>query len=156
MPRKGPVPKREIIPDPIFNSTLVTRFINKIMWCGKKSVAERIFYGALENIAEKTNKNPLEVLEQALDNVMPVLEVRARRVGGATYQVPSEVRADRKLSLGMRWIITYSRNRPGKTMREKLANELMDAAKGVGSAVKKKEDTYKMAEANKAFAHYRW
>jgi len=156
VPRKGPVPKREVIPDPIYNSRLVTRFINKIMLRGKKSVAERIFYGALDIISEKTNKNPLEVLEQAMNNVMPVLEVRARRVGGATYQVPSEVRADRKLSLGMRWIINYSRQRPGRTTTDKLADELMDAAKGVGASVKKKEDTYKMAEANKAFAHYRW
>lgn len=156
MPRKGPVPKREIIPDPIYNSKIVTRFINKIMLSGKKSTAERIFYGALDIIAEKTKKNPLEIFEQALNNVIPVLEVRARRVGGATYQVPSEVRADRKLSLAMRWLVAYSRQRPGRTMMDKMADELMDAAKGIGSSVKKREDTYKMAEANKAFAHYRW
>ena len=156
MPRKGSVPKREILPDPIYNSTVVTRFINKIMLKGKKGLSEKIFYGALDIISEKTKKNPLEVFEQALNNVIPVLEVRARRVGGATYQVPSEVRADRKLSLAMRWLVGYSRQRPGKTMREKLADELMDAAKGIGTSVKKKEDTYKMAEANKAFAHYRW
>lgn len=156
MPRKGPVPKREILPDPIYNSTVVTRFINKIMLKGKKGLSEKIFYGALDIISEKTKKNPLEVFEQAMNNVIPVLEVRARRVGGATYQVPSEVRADRKLSLAMRWLVGYSRQRPGKTMREKLADELMDAAKGIGLSVKKKEDTYKMAEANKAFAHYRW
>jgi len=156
VPRKGPVPKREIIPDPIYNSKIVTRFINKIMLSGKKSTAERIFYGALDIIAEKTKKNPLEIFEQALNNVIPVLEVRARRVGGATYQVPSEVRADRKLSLAMRWLVAYSRQRPGRTMMDKMADELMDAAKGIGSSVKKREDTYKMAEANKAFAHYRW
>jgi len=156
VPRKGPVPKREILPDPIYNSTVVTRFINKIMLKGKKGLSEKIFYGALDIISEKTKKNPLEVFEQAMNNVIPVLEVRARRVGGATYQVPSEVRADRKLSLAMRWLVGYSRQRPGKTMREKLADELMDAAKGIGLSVKKKEDTYKMAEANKAFAHYRW
>lgn len=156
MPRKGPVTKRAVVPDPIYNSKLIARFINKLMLRGKKSTAERIFYGALDIITEKTKKNPLETFEQALTNVMPVLEVRARRVGGATYQVPSEVRADRKLSLATRWIITYSRQRPGKTMTQKLADELMDAAKGVGASVKKKEDTYKMAEANKVFAHYRW
>lgn len=156
MPRKGPVTKRAVIPDPIYNSKLIARFINKLMLRGKKSTAERIFYGALDIITERTKKNPLETFEQALGNVMPVLEVRARRVGGATYQVPSEVRADRKISLAMRWIISYSRQRPGKTMTQKLADELLDAAKGVGASVKKKEDTYKMAEANKAFAHYRW
>lgn len=156
MPRKGFVPKREIIPDPIYNSTLVTRFINKLMNKGKKGTAEKIFYGALEIINEKTKKNPLEIFEQSLNNVIPVLEVRARRVGGATYQVPSEVRADRKISLAMRWLVNYSRSRPGKTMMEKLADELIDSAKGVGASVKKREDTYKMAEANKAFAHYRW
>jgi len=154
--RKGSIPKREIMPDPIYNSRVVARFINKIMLKGKKSLAERIFYGALEIVGEKTKKNPLEVFEQAMDNVIPLLEVRARRVGGATYQVPSEIRADRKLSLAMRWIVSYSRQRPGRTMMGKLADELMDAAKGVGASVKKKEDTYKMAEANKAFAHYRW
>ena len=156
MPRKGFIPKREIIPDPIYNSTLVTRFINKLMTSGKKGTAERIFYGALEIIQEKTKKNPLEIFEQSLNNVIPVLEVRARRVGGATYQVPSEVRADRKISLAMRWLVNYSRLRPGRTMTDKLADELIDSAKGVGSSVKKREDTYKMAEANKAFAHYRW
>jgi len=156
VPRKGPVPKREIIPDPIYNSKVVTRFINKIMLKGKKSTSEKIFYGALEIIGEKTKKNPLEVFEQAMENVIPVLEVRARRVGGATYQVPSEIRAERRLSLAMRWLVGYSRQRPGKTMMQKLSDELMDAAKGVGLSVKKKEDTYKMAEANKAFAHYRW
>jgi len=154
--RKGSIPKREIMPDPIYNSRVVARFINKIMLKGKKSLAERIFYGALEIVGEKTKKNPLEVFEQAMDNVIPLLEVRARRVGGATYQVPSEIRADRKLSLAMRWIVSYSRQRSGRTMMGKLADELMDAAKGVGASVKKKEDTYKMAEANKAFAHYRW
>jgi small subunit ribosomal protein S7 len=156
MPRKGPVPKRDVLPDPVYNSKLVTRFINKIMMKGKKGVAEGIVYDAFDIIRAKTGKDPLETFETALKNVMPVLEVRARRVGGANYQVPVEVRTDRRLSLGIRWMVNYSRLRGEKTMHERLAAELLDAANSTGSAVKKKEDTHKMAEANKAFAHYRW
>ncbi|MBP2656163.1 MAG: ribosomal protein [Firmicutes bacterium] len=156
MPRKGPVPKRDVLPDPVYNSKMVTRFINKIMMEGKKGVAEGIVYDAFDIIRAKTGKDPLEVFETALKNVMPVLEVRARRVGGANYQVPVEVRADRRLSLGIRWLVNYSRLRGEKTMHERLAAELMDAANTTGASVKKKEDTHKMAEANKAFAHYRW
>ncbi len=156
MPRKGPVPKRDVLPDPVYNSKLVTRFINKIMMKGKKGVAEGIVYDAFDIIRSKTGKDPLEVFETGLKNVMPVLEVRARRVGGANYQVPVEVRADRKLSLGIRWLVNYSRARGEKTMHERLAAELMDAANSTGASVKKREDTHKMAEANKAFAHYRW
>ena len=156
MPRKGAVPKRDVLPDPVYNSKLVTRFINKIMLDGKKGVAENIVYDAFEAIRAKTGKDPMEVFEVALKNVMPVLEVRARRVGGANYQVPVEVRPDRKLSLGIRWVVNYSRLRGEKTMYERLASELMDAANNTGASVKKREDTHKMAEANKAFAHYRW
>jgi small subunit ribosomal protein S7 len=156
MPRKGAVPKRDVLPDPVHNSKLVTRFINKVMLDGKKGIAENIVYDAFDIIRSKTGKDPLEVFDTALKNVMPVLEVRARRVGGANYQVPVEVRADRRLSLGIRWLVNYSRLRGEKTMRERLAAELLDAANNTGSAVKKKEDTHKMAEANKAFAHYRW
>ncbi|MBI2266067.1 MAG: 30S ribosomal protein S7 [Armatimonadetes bacterium] len=156
MPRKGPVRKREIPPDPICQSKMVSMFINKLMARGKKSISEKIFYGSLESIKAKTGKDPLKVFDQALENVMPLIEVRPRRVGGATYQVPVEVRPDRRVSLGMRWIITYTRKRPGKTMQEKLASELTEASQGAGASVKKREDTHKMAEANKAFAHYRW
>lgn len=156
MPRKGPVPKRDVLPDPVYNSKLVTRFVNKVMYDGKKGVAETIVYDAFDIIRSKTGKDPLEVFEAALKNVMPVLEVRARRVGGANYQVPVEVRADRRLSLGIRWLVNYTRLRGEKTMRERLAGELLDAANGTGASIKKKEDTHKMAEANKAFAHYRW
>ncbi|MEN6412856.1 MAG: 30S ribosomal protein S7 [Veillonellales bacterium] len=156
MPRKGPVPKRDVLPDPVYNSKIVTRFINKIMLQGKKGVAENIVYDAFEIVRAKTGKNPIEVFEAAMKNVMPVLEVRARRVGGANYQVPIEVRPDRKLSLGIRWLVNYSRLRGEKTMHERLAAELLDAANNTGAAVKKREDTHKMAEANKAFAHYRW
>ena len=156
MPRKGPVPKRDVLPDPVYNSKLVTRFVNKVMYDGKKGVAETIVYDAFDIIRSKTGKDPLEVFEAALKNVMPVLEVRARRVGGANYQVPVEVRADRRLSLGIRWLVNYTRLRGEKTMRERLAGELLDAANGTGASIKKKEDTNKMAEANKAFAHYRW
>ncbi|MBQ2114875.1 MAG: 30S ribosomal protein S7 [Selenomonadales bacterium] len=156
MPRKGPVPRRDVLPDPVYNSKIVTRFINKVMLSGKKGVAEKVVYDAFENIRTKTGKDPLEVFDTALKNVMPVLEVRARRVGGANYQVPVEVRAERRLTLGIRWIVNYARLRGEKTMRERLANELMDAANNMGAAIKKKEDTHKMAEANKAFAHYRW
>ena len=156
MPRKGPVPKREILPDPVYHNRMLTKFMNRVMQRGKKSTAERIVYGTLETIQQKTGKDPLTVFQQAMDNAMPVVEVRPRRVGGATYQVPVEVRTDRRVSLGMRWILAAARSRSGKTMQEKLAAELMDAAQGAGSAVKKKEDTHRMAEANKAFAHYRW
>ena len=156
MPRKGPVPRRDVLPDPVYNSKIVTRFINKVMLSGKKGVAEKVVYDAFENIRIKTGKDPLEVFDTALKNVMPVLEVRARRVGGANYQVPVEVRAERRLTLGIRWIVNYARLRGEKTMKERLANELMDAANNMGAAIKKKEDTHKMAEANKAFAHYRW
>ena len=156
MPRKGPVPRRDVLPDPVYNSKILTRFINKVMLSGKKGVAEKVVYDAFENIRTKTGKDPLEVFDTALKNVMPVLEVRARRVGGANYQVPVEVRAERRLTLGIRWIVNYARLRGEKTMRERLANELMDAANNMGAAIKKKEDTHKMAEANKAFAHYRW
>lgn len=156
MPRKGAVPKRDVLPDPVHNSKLVTRFINKVMLDGKKGIAENIVYDAFDIIRSKTGKDPLEVFDTALKNVMPVLEVRARRVGGANYQVPVEVRADRRLSLGIRWLVNYSRLRGEKTMRERLAAELLDAANNTGAAVKKREDTHKMAEANKAFAHYRW
>ncbi|WAM34423.1 30S ribosomal protein S7 [Caldicellulosiruptor morganii] len=157
MPRKGPAKKREILPDPVYNDRVVAKLINKVMKDGKKSIAQKIVYGAFDIVREKTGKDPLEVLEQALNNVMPVLEVRPRRVGGATYQIPIEVSPDRRLSLGVRWLVEYARERKDKrTMREKLAAEIMDAANNTGGAVKKKEDTHRMAEANRAFAHYRW
>lgn len=156
MPRKGPVPRRVIPPDPVYHDVLVQRFINRLMMCGKKSVAEKIFYKAMEIVGERTKRNPLEVFHQALKNVMPVLEVRPRRVGGATYQVPMEVRPERRVSLGIRWLVTSARKRGGRTMIDKLAAELIDAANNQGAAVKKREDTHRMAEANKAFAHYRW
>lgn len=156
MPRKGPVPKRDVLPDPVYGSKVVTRFINKVMLDGKKGIAESIVYDAFDIIRSKTGKDPLEVFEQALENVMPVLEVRARRVGGANYQVPVEVRSDRRLTLGIRWMVGYARQRGERTMRERVAGELMDAANNTGAAIKKKEETHKMAEANKAFAHYRW
>ena len=156
MPRKRSVPKRDVLPDPVYHSKTVTKFINKVMLSGKKSVAERVVYDAFETIRAKTGKDPLEVFETALKNVMPVLEVRARRVGGANYQVPVEVRPDRRMTLGIRWIVNYARLRGEKTMDERLSGELMDAANNTGAAIKKKEDTHKMAEANKAFAHYRW
>ncbi|MGQ9525422.1 MAG: 30S ribosomal protein S7 [Armatimonadota bacterium] len=156
MPRKGPAPKREILPDPVYNDVLVSRFINRLFTRGKKSVGEKIFYNALDLIRERTGKDPLEVFHQAIKNVMPVLEVRPRRVGGSTYQVPVEVRPERRRALAIRWIITFARRRPGRTMQERLAAELMDAAQNAGASVKRKEDTHRMAEANKAFAHYRW
>ena len=156
MPRKGPVPKRDVLPDPVYHSKTVTKFINKVMLSGKKSVAQRVVYDAFETIREKTGQDPLEVFETALRNVMPVLEVKARRVGGANYQVPVEVRADRRMTLGIRWLVGYARLRGEKTMDARLSAELMDAANNTGAAIKKKEDTHKMAEANKAFAHYRW
>jgi small subunit ribosomal protein S7 len=156
MPRKGSVPKRDVLPDPVYHSKTVTKFINKVMLSGKKSVAQRVVYDAFETIREKTGKDPLEIFETALKNVMPVLEVRARRVGGANYQVPVEVRPERRQTLGIRWIVNYARLRGEKTMDARLSAELMDAANNVGASIKKKEDTHKMAEANKAFAHYRW
>ena len=156
MPRKGPVPKRDVLPDPVYHSKTVTKFINKVMLSGKKSVAQRVVYDAFETIREKTGQDPLEVFETALRNVMPVLEGKARRVGGANYQVPVEVRADRRMTLGIRWLVGYARLRGEKTMDARLSAELMDAANNTGAAIKKKEDTHKMAEANKAFAHYRW
>lgn len=156
MPRKGAVPRRDVLPDPVYGSKVVTRFINKVMLDGKKGIAESIVYGAFDIAQSKLGKEPLEIFEQALNNVMPVLEVRARRVGGANYQVPVEVRADRRLTLGIRWLVTFARKRSERTMEARLAGELMDAYNNAGAAVKKKEDTHKMAEANKAFAHYRW
>ena len=156
MPRIGSIAKRDVLADPLYNSKLVTRLINNIMLDGKKGVAQKIVYGAFDIIAEKTGKDPLEVFEQAMENVMPVLEVKARRVGGATYQVPMEVRPERRQTLGLRWITTYSRGRNERTMKERLAAEILDAVNSTGNAFKKREDTHKMAEANKAFAHYRW
>lgn len=156
MPRRGLVSKRELIPDPIYGSKQVTQFINRIMLQGKRGIAENIFYNAMNIIAEKSGKDPIEVFQTAMKNVMPVLEVKPRRVGGATYQVPIEVRADRRLALAIRWIVTYSQARSEKTMQEKLAAELVDASQNVGASIKKKDDTHKMAEANRAFAHYRW
>ena len=156
VPRKGYIAKREILPDPVYQSKLVTKLINNVMENGKKSLAQRIVYGAFDIVAEKTGKNALEAFNAAMENVMPVLEVKARRVGGATYQVPMEIRAERRQALGLRWLVRYARERNEKTMKEKLANEIIDAINSMGGAFKKKEDTHKMAEANKAFAHYRW
>ncbi|GGO83714.1 30S ribosomal protein S7 [Wenjunlia tyrosinilytica] len=156
MPRKGPAPKRPVIVDPVYNSPLVTSLVNKILLNGKRSTAERIVYGALEGLREKTGNDPVITLKRALENVKPTLEVRSRRVGGATYQVPVEVRPGRSTTLALRWIVGYSRARREKTMTERLMNELMDASNGLGAAVKRREDTHKMAESNKAFAHYRW
>ena len=156
MPRRGYIQKRDILADPIYNDKVVTKLINKIMLSGKKGVAQRICYDAFDIIKEKTGKDPLEVFEQAMNNIMPVLEVKARRVGGATYQVPMEVRPERRQSLGLRWLADYSRKRGERTMKERLAGEILDASNGAGGSFKKKEDTHKMAEANKAFAHYRW
>jgi small subunit ribosomal protein S7 len=156
MPRKGKVPKRDVLPDPKYHSKLVAKFVNGIMWEGKKSTAEATLYGAFDIMARKTNEDPLRIFEKAVENVKPVLEVRSRRVGGSTYQVPMEIRPERRQALAIRWLIQYSRGRSEKSMMEKLAFEFLDAASSKGSAVKKKEDTHKMAEANKAFAHYRW
>ena len=156
MPRKGPVSKRDVLPDPIYNSKLVTRLINKLMVDGQRGKSQKILYSAFDLIKERTGNEPNEVFDQALKNIMPVLEVRARRVGGANYQVPVEVRPDRRSTLGLRWLVNYSRLRGEKTMEERLAAEIMDAANNTGASVKKREDTHKMAEANKAFAHYRW
>jgi small subunit ribosomal protein S7 len=156
MPRKGPADKRPVVVDPVYDSPLVTQLVNKVLLDGKRSTAERIVYGALEGVRDKTGNDPVVTLRRAVDNVRPTLEVRSRRVGGATYQVPVEVRAGRSNTLALRWIITYSRQRREKTMTERLMNELLDASNGLGASVKKREDTHKMAEANKAFAHYRW
>lgn len=156
MPRRGNVAKRDVLPDPMYNSKLVTRLINNIMYDGKKGVAQKIVYEAFDIVAEKTGKDALEVFEQAMENVMPSLEVKARRVGGANYQVPIEVRPERRQTLGLRWMANYSRLRSEKTMKERLAGEILDALNGAGGAAKKRDDTHKMAEANKAFAHYRW
>ena len=156
MPRRGNVAKRDVLPDPMYNSKLVTRLINNIMYDGKKGVAQKIVYEAFEIVEEKTGKNALEVFEQAMENVMPSLEVKARRVGGANYQVPIEVRPERRQTLGLRWMASYSRLRSEKTMKERLAGEILDALNGAGGAAKKRDDTHKMAEANKAFAHYKW
>lgn len=156
MSRKGPAPKRAIIPDPRFNNLRIAKFMNMLMRGGKKGVAERIMYGALDLVSQRTGKDPMGVFQDAMDKATPMLEVRARRVGGATYQVPVEVRPERRTSLAMRWLIAGARGRSGRTMMERLASELADASQGVGSAVKKREDTHRMAEANKAFAHYKW
>ena len=156
MPRKGHIQKRDVLADPIYNSKVVTKLVNNIMLDGKKGVAQKIVYGAFNRISEKTGKEALEVFVEAMNNIMPVLEVKARRIGGATYQVPIEVRPERRQALALRWLTVYSRKRGEKTQEERLANEIMDAANNTGAAVKKKEDMHKMAEANKAFAHYRW
>ena len=156
MPRKGYIAKREVLPDPVYNSKVVTKLVNNIMLNGKKSVAQKIVYGAFDIVKEKEQRDPLEVFEEALNNIMPVLEVKARRVGGATYQVPLEIRPERRQTLGLRWLVRYARTRHEKTMAEKLAGEIIDAINGNGGAFKKKENTHRMAEANKAFAHYKW
>ena len=156
MPRRGFVPKRDVLPDPIYNSKLVSKLINSVMYDGKKGVAQKIVYSAFDIVKEKSGKDPLEVYEQAMENIMPVLEVKARRVGGSNYQVPIEVRPERRTALGLRWLTAYARNRSEKTMKERLANEILDASNGQGGAVKKREDTHKMAEANQAFAHFKW
>ena len=156
MPRRGNVPKREVLPDPLYNSVLVTKLTNSIMLDGKKGVAQKVVYGAFDIIKEKTEKDPMEVYTQALENIMPSLEVKARRVGGATYQVPIEVKPERRQALALRWLTMFSRKRGEKTMEERLANEILDASNNTGSAVKRKEDMHKMAEANKAFSHYRF
>lgn len=156
MPRRGFIPKREVLPDPIYGSTIVTKLINQVMYDGKRGTAQKVCYQAFEAVAEKTGKEATEVFEAAMNNIMPVLEVKARRVGGATYQVPLEIRPERRQTLGLRWLVNYSRARGERTMDARLAGEIMDAANSTGNAFKKKEDTHKMAEANKAFAHYRW
>ena len=156
MPRRGNIAKRDVLPDPLYNSKLVTRLINSVMLDGKKGVSQKIVYAAFDIVKDKTGKDPLEVFEQAMENIMPVLEVKARRVGGATYQVPMEVRPERRQTLGLRWLTAYARLRNEKTMKERLAGEILDAVNGAGGAAKKRDDTHKMAEANKAFAHYRW
>ncbi|MGI6175601.1 MAG: 30S ribosomal protein S7 [Christensenellales bacterium] len=156
MSRRGFIPKREVLPDPIYNSVILTKLINQVMLDGKRGVAQRVCYGAFDIISEKTGKDPMEVFQQAIENIMPVLEVKARRVGGATYQVPIEIRPERRQTLTLRWLVNYSRRRNERTMRERLAGEIMDAYNKAGETYKKKEDTHKMAEANRAFAHYRW
>jgi small subunit ribosomal protein S7 len=156
MPRKGEVRRRDVLPDPKFHDRLVTKFVNAMMFGGKKSTAERIFYGALDLVAQRTKEDPLVIFRRALDNVKPSVEVRSRRVGGATYQVPVEVRPIRRMSLGMRWLVSFARSRGEKSMADRLAGEILDAANSRGAAIKKKEDTHRMADANKAFAHYRW
>ncbi len=156
MPRRGFIPKREVLADPIYNSQVVTKLINQVMLDGKRGVAQNAVYSAFDLIKEKTGREPMEVFQQAMDNIMPVLEVKARRVGGSTYQVPIEIRAERRQTLGLRWLVSYARSRGERTMSERLAGEIMDGANGAGNAFKKKEDTHKMAEANRAFAHYRW
>ena len=156
MPRRGNIAKRDVLADPIYNSKLVTKLVNSIMLDGKKGVAQKIVYDAFNIVAEKTGNDPLETFEKAMENIMPAVELKARRVGGATYQVPIEVRPDRRQTLGLRWITLYSRNRSENTMKERLAAEIMDAANNTGASVKKREDVHKMAEANKAFAHFRW
>ncbi|MDL2225151.1 30S ribosomal protein S7 [Eubacteriales bacterium OttesenSCG-928-M02] len=156
MPRRGNVPKREVLPDPIYGSVVLTKLINQVMLDGKRGVAQRICYDAFDMIREKTGNDPLEVFEACMENVKPQVEVKARRVGGATYQVPIEIRTERRQTLGIRWLVNFSRDRSEKTMKDRLANEIMDAANGVGNTVKRREDTHRMAEANRAFAHYRW
>ena len=156
MPRRGNVPKRDILPDPVYNSVLVTKLINSIMLDGKKGVAQKVVYDAFDIIKEKTGRNPLEAFTDAINNIMPSLEVKARRVGGATYQVPLEVRPERRQTLGLRWLTNFARKRNEKTMKERLSGEILDALNNTGGSVKKREDTHKMAESNKAFAHYRW
>ena len=156
MPRKGFIAKRDVLPDPIYNSKVVTKLINNVMEDGKKGVAQKICYEAFEIMAQKTGKDALEVFEEAMNNIMPVLELKVRRIGGANYQVPVEVSSERRMTLGLRWLVNYSRLRNEKTMVDRLANEIIDASNGTGASVKKKEDTHKMAEANKAFAHFRW
>ena len=156
MSRRGGTPKRDVLPDPIYGNTVVTKLVNQVMYDGKKGVAQGVCYDAFEIVREKTGNDPLEVFEQAMNNIMPVLEVKARRVGGSTYQVPMEVRPERRQTLGLRWLTSYSRNRSERTMKERLAGEILDAVNGAGGAAKKREDTHKMAEANRAFAHYRW
>ena len=156
MPRKGPAPKRPVVADPVYGAPIVSQLVNKILVDGKKGLSERIVYGALENVAAKNGQDAVATLKKALDNVRPTIEVKSRRVGGSTYQVPVDVRPDRSLALGMRWLVEYARERNEKTMQDRLANEIVDAAQNRGNAVKKREDTHKMADANKAFAHYRW
>ena len=156
MPRRGFIPKREVLPDPVYGTTVVTKLINQVMYDGKRGTAQKVCYEAFENVAEKTGKEATEVFEAAMNNIMPVLEVKARRVGGATYQVPIEIRPERRQTLGLRWLVSYARARSERTMSERLAGEILDACNSAGNAFKKKEDTHKMAEANKAFAHYRW
>ena len=156
MPRKGPIPKREVLPDPLYSSRLVTKFVNRLMFDGKKGAAEKIFYSSLEALAEKTGEEPMRAFEKALDNVKPHMEVKARRVGGATYQVPIEIRPERRQTLALRWLVEFSRKRGEKTMAERLCAEIIDASNNTGAAVKRKEEMHRMAEANKAFAHYRW